>query len=93
MNDEYYDSFYPFVDYINQISNIKPEKDGTGDESTLAKRRSNDLDFIDLSDKIDKSGMEEVKTLNSNEPTLLDFKDFKYHSCSLMIVFPCCNPC
>ena len=29
MNDEYYDSFYPFIDYINQISNIKPKKDGT----------------------------------------------------------------
>ena len=32
------------------------------DESTLAKRHPNDSEFIDLSDKIDKSGMEEVKT-------------------------------
>ena len=30
-----------------------------------------------------KSGIEEVKTLNSNEPTILDFKEFNYDNCSL----------
>ena len=44
------------------------DKDGIGDESTLVKRRPNDLEFLDLDAKIDKSGIEEVKTLHSNEP-------------------------
>ena len=54
------------------------EKDGTGDESTLVKRCPNDLEFLDLDAKIGKSGIEEVKTLRSNEPTILDFKEFNY---------------
>ena len=53
------------------FSNVNLDKDGTGDKSTLVKRRPNDSEFIDLNAKIDKSGIEEVKTLNSNEPTLL----------------------
>ena len=31
----------------------------------------------------DKSGFEEVKTLDSDVPTTLDYKDFNYDSCSL----------
>ena len=50
------------------------DNDGTGDESTLVKRRPNDSEFLDLDAKINKSGIEEVKTLHSNEPTILDFK-------------------
>ena len=42
--------------------------DGTRDESTLVKRHPNDLEFLDLDAKIDKSGIGEVKTLSSNEP-------------------------
>ena len=34
--------------------------------------------------QIDKSGIGEVKTLSSDEPTLLDFKDFNYDNCSLI---------
>ena len=34
--------------------------------------------------KIDKSGIGEVKTLNSIEPTILDFKEFNYDNCSLI---------
>ena len=64
--------------------NINLDKDGTGDESTLAKRRPNDLEFLDLDAKIDKSGIEEVKTLSSNEPTILNFKEFNYDNCSLI---------
>ena len=41
----------------------------------LVRRRPNDSEFLDLDAKIDKSGIEEVKTLHSNEPTILDFKD------------------
>ena len=60
------------------------DKDGTGDESTLVKRRPNDSEFLDLDAKIDKIGIEEVKTLNSNESTILDFKGFNYDNCSLI---------
>ena len=64
--------------------NINLDKDGTRDESTLARRHTNDSEFIDLDAKIDKSGIGEVKTLNSNEPTILDFKEFNYDNCSLV---------
>ena len=54
------------------------DNDGTGDESTLVRRRPKNLEFLDLDAKIGKSGIEEVKTLDSNEPTILDFKEFNY---------------
>ena len=60
------------------FSNINLDKDGTGDESTLVKRRPNGSEFLDLDAKINKSGIGEVKTLHSNEPTILDFKEFNY---------------
>ena len=66
------------------FSNINLDKDGTGDESTLIKRRPNDSEFLELDAKIDKSGIEEVKTLDINEPTILDFKEFNYDNCSLI---------
>ena len=49
--------------------NINLNNDGTGDESTLVKRHPNDLEFFDLDAKIGKSGIGEIKTLRSNEPT------------------------
>ena len=58
--------------------NMNFGNNGTGDESTLVKRRPNDSEFLDLDAKFGKSGIEEVKTLDSNEPTILDFKDFNY---------------
>ena len=58
------------------FSNINLDKYGTGDESTLARRRPNDSEFIDLDAKIDKNGIGEDKNLSSNEPTLLDFREF-----------------
>ena len=75
------------------FSNFNLDKDGTGDESTLVQRRPNDSEFLDLVTKIDKSGIEEIETLSSNEPTILDFKEFNCDNCSLIDVFPCCNPC
>ena len=33
--------------------------------------------------KFGKRGIEEVKTLDSNEPTILDSKEFNYDNCSL----------
>ena len=49
---------------------------GTGEESTLGRRRPNISDGKNLVEKIDKSGFEEVKTLASDAPTILDYKDF-----------------
>ena len=54
--------------------NMNLDNDGTGDESTLVKRRPNDSEFLDLDAKFGKSGIGEVKTLNSIEPTISDFK-------------------
>ena len=42
--------------------NMNLDNDGTGDESTLVKRRPNDSEFLGLDAKIGKSGIEEVKT-------------------------------
>ncbi len=60
------------------------DNDGTGYESPLPRRRSKNSEFLDLDAKIGKSGIEEVKTLDSNEPTILDFKEFNYDNCSLI---------
>ena len=64
--------------------NMNLDNDGTGDESTLAKRRPNDSEFLDLDAKIGKSGIEDVKTLHRNEPTILNFKEFNYDNHSLI---------
>ena len=42
------------------------DNDGTRYESTLVKRHPNDSEFLDLDAKMNKSGIEEVKTLHSN---------------------------
>ena len=64
--------------------NMNLDNDGTGDESTFVKRRPNDSECLDLDAKFCKSGIGEVKTLHSNEPTILDFKEFNYYNCSLI---------
>ena len=56
---------------------------GTEEESTSARRHTDDSEGESLVDKIDKSGFEEVKTLTSDVTTLLDYKDFNYDSFSL----------
>ena len=58
--------------------NMNLDNDETRDESTLAKRRSNDSELLDLDAKIGRSGIGEVKTLHSNESTIFDFKEFNY---------------
>ena len=45
------------------FSNMNLNNCGTGDESTLVKRRPNDSEFLDLDAKFGKSGIGEVKTL------------------------------
>ena len=64
--------------------NINLDDNGTGSESTLVKKHSDILEYFDLDAKIGKSGIGEVKTLNSIEPTILDFKEFNYDNCSLI---------
>ena len=49
------------------FSNINLDKDGTEDELTLVKKRPNDSEFLYLDAKIDKTGIGEVKTLDSNK--------------------------
>ena len=66
------------------LCNINLDNDGTKDDPPLPRRRSKNSEFLDLDAKIDKSGIREVKTLSSNEPTLLDFKEFNYDNCSLI---------
>ena len=48
------------IEYL--FSNVNLDKDRTGDESILVRRRPNDSEFLDLDEKIDKSGIGEVKT-------------------------------
>ena len=60
------------------FSKIKIDEKGTGEESTLVRRRPDNLEGENLVQKIDKSAFEEVKTLTSDVPTLLDYKDFNY---------------
>ena len=49
--------------------NMNLDNDGTRDESTLVRRRPKNSEFLDLDAKFDKSGIGEIKTLRSNEPT------------------------
>ena len=64
--------------------NMNLDNDGTGYESPLPRRRSKNSEFLDLDAKIGKSGIDEVKTLHSNEATILDLKEFNYGNCSLL---------
>ena len=64
--------------------NMNLDNDGTEYDPPLPRRRSKNSEFLDLDAKIGKSGIEEVKTLDSNEPTILDFKEFNYDNCSLI---------
>ena len=62
------------IEYL--FINIKLDEKGTRDEWTLARRCPNCSRGDDLNDKSDKSGFGEVKTLNSDVPTTLDYYDF-----------------
>ena len=64
--------------------NMNLDNDGAGDESPLPRRRPKNSEFLDLDAKIGKSGIEEVKTLDTNEPTILDYKELQYDNFSLI---------
>ena len=66
------------------FSKFKIDEKGTREESTLVRRHPYDSKGENLVEKIDKSGFEEVKTLTSDVPSILDYKDFNYDSCSLI---------
>ena len=51
---------------------VKIDEKGTGEESTLGRRRHNISEGENLLEKIDENGFGEVKTLTSDVPTLLD---------------------
>ena len=73
------------VSSIDSIfSKVKIDEKGTVEESTLGRRRPNISEGGNLVEKIDEIGFGEVKTLTSDVPTLLDYKDFNYDSCSLI---------
>ena len=63
---------------------VKIDEKGTGEDSTSARRRPDNLDGQNLVEKIDKSGFGVVKTLTSDVPTLLDCKDFNYDNLYLI---------
>ena len=58
--------------------NMNLNNDGPEYDPPLPRRLSRNSESLDLDAKIVKSGIEEVKTLNINEPTILDFKEFNY---------------
>ena len=66
------------------FTEVNIDEKGTGDESTLGRRRPNISEGENLVAKIDESGFGEVKTLTSDVPTLLDYIYFNYDSFSLI---------
>ena len=50
------------------FSNMNLDKDGTGDESTLVKRRPNDSEFLDLDTKLVKVGLKRSKLYIAMNP-------------------------
>ena len=54
------------------FSKDKIDEKWTGEESTLVRRRPDNSEGENFVEKIDESGFEEVKTLASDVPTLLD---------------------
>ena len=64
--------------------NMNLDNDGAEDEPPLPRRCSKNSEFLDLDAKFDKSGIEEIKTLDINEPTILDFNEFNYDNYSLI---------
>jgi hypothetical protein len=70
------------IDFL--FSKIKIDDKGTEEESTLARGCPDNSEGENLDEKNDKSGFGDVKTLTSDVPTLLDYKDFNYDNYSLI---------
>ena len=54
------------------FSKFKIDEKGTREESNLVRRCPYDSEGENLVEKIDRSGFEEVKTITSDVPTILD---------------------
>ena len=52
--------------------------DETEYDLPLPRRRSKNLEYLDLKDEIYESGIERNKNLDVAKPTILDFKEFNY---------------
>ena len=63
--------------------NMNLDNYGTEYELPLPRRRPKNSEFLDLDAKFGKSGIGEVMTLNSIEPTISDFEESDYDNCSL----------
>src|SRR5512132_3379364 len=61
--------------------NMNLDNYGTEYDPPLPRRCSKNLEFFDLDAKFDKSGIEEIKTLDVAKPTILVFKEFNYENC------------
>ena len=64
--------------------NMNLDNEETEYDPPLPRRRSKNSEFVDLDAKFDKSGIEEIKTLDVAKPTIMDFKEFNYENCSLI---------
>ncbi len=64
--------------------NMNLDNEGTEYDLPLPRRRSKNLEYLDLNDEIDESGIERNKNLDVAKPTILDFKEFNYDNCSLI---------
>ena len=64
--------------------NMNLDNYGTEYDPPLPRRRSKNPESLDLDAKVVKSGIEETKTLNINQPTILDIKEFNYDNFSLI---------
>ena len=58
--------------------------DETEYDLPLPRRHSKNSEYLDLYDEIDESGNERNKNLDVAKPTILDFNEFNYESCSLI---------
>ena len=87
-----FSSFHDNNDEDLKVIDVSPIKslfcnmnlDETEYDLPLPRRRSKNSEYLDLYDEIDESGIERNKNLDVAKPTILDFKEFNYESCSLI---------
>ena len=85
-------SFHDNKDEDLKVIDVSPIKslfcnmnlDETEYDLPLPRRRSKNLEYLDLNDEIDESGIERNKNIDVAKPTILDFKEFNYENCSLI---------
>src|SRR3954467_14685579 len=83
---------YENQDEYIKVTDVSPIKslfcnmnlDETEYDLPLPRRRSKNSEYLDLDEEIDKRGIERNKNLDVAKPTILDFKEFNYESCSLI---------